>query len=99
MVSRGFFAKEVCDVLGHTNPSKAVDDHVDAEDKQNVSLGLPGRAPLVVNESGLYALIFGSKTPESKRFKDWVTSKVLPSIRKTGSYVAPGQEEPKRSDR
>ena len=82
-----FVAADVCSVLGHTNPSKAVSDHVHDDDKSNRSLGLSGKAPLVVNESGLYALIFGSRLEEAKAFKKWVTSEVLPSIRKTGSYT------------
>lgn len=81
-----FVAADVCSVLGHTNPSKAVSDHVHDDDKSNRSLGLSGKAPLVVNESGLYALIFGSRLEEAKAFKKWVTSEVLPSIRKTGTY-------------
>lgn len=83
-----FVAADVCSALEHTNPTKAVADHVDDEDKANFQLGLPGRAPTVVNESGLYALIFGSRKEAAKRFKRWVTSEVLPAIRKTGQYVA-----------
>ena len=82
-----FVAADVCAALGHSNPSKAVEDHVHSEDKSNHSLGLPGKAPLTVNESGLYALIFGSRLEAAQRFKKWVTSEVLPSIRKTGSYT------------
>lgn len=88
-----FIAKEVCTALGHTNVSKALTDHVDPEDKSNVSLGLPGRAPLMVNESGLYSLIMRSKKPEAKAFQKWVTSTVLPTLRKDGLYIA-GQEKP-----
>ena len=84
-----FVAADVCAALGHTNTSKAVEDHVHTEDKANHSLGLPGSAPTVVNESGLYALIFGSRKEEAQRFKRWVTSEVLPSIRKTGAYSNP----------
>lgn len=83
-----FVAADVCSALEHTNPTKAVADHVDAEDKANFQLGLPGSAPTVVNESGLYALIFGSRKESAKQFKRWVTSEVLPTIRKTGQYVA-----------
>ena len=83
-----FVAADVCSALEHTNPTKAVADHVDDEDKANFQLGLPGRAPTVVNESGLYALIFGSRKESAKRFKRWVTSEVLPAIRKDGYYVA-----------
>lgn len=90
-----FVAADVCKVLGHTNPSKAVSDHVHDDDKSNHSLGLSGKAPLVVNESGLYALIFGSRLEEAKAFKKWVTSEVLPSIRNTGSYSVPKQQPEK----
>ena len=83
-----FVAADVCSALEHTNPTKAVADHVDDEDKANFQLGLPGRAPTVVNESGLYALIFGSRKQSAKRFKRWVTSEVLPAIRKDGYYAA-----------
>ena len=83
-----FVAADVCSALEHTNPSVAVADHVDDEDKANFHLGLPGRAPTVVNESGLYALVFGSRKETAKRFKRWVTSEVLPAIRKTGKYTA-----------
>lgn len=83
-----FVAADVCAALGHSNPSKAVADHVHDDDKANQSLGLPGSAPTVVNESGLYALIFGSRLETAQRFKKWVTSEVLPSIRKTGAYAA-----------
>ena len=82
-----FVAADVCSALEHTNPTKAVADHVDAEDKANFQLGLPGSAPTVVNESGLYALIFGSRKEAAKRFKRWVTSEVLPAIRKNGYYA------------
>src|SRR5574344_2958667 len=79
-----FVAADVCCALEHTNPTKAVADHVDAGDKANFQLGLRGSAPTVVNESGLYALIFGSRKEAAKRFKKWVTSEVLPAIRKNG---------------
>ena len=81
-------AADVCAALELANLTKAVADHVDAEDKANFQLGLPGSAPTVVNESGLYALIFGSRKQSAKRFKRWVTSEVLPAIRKNGQYVA-----------
>ena len=87
-----FNANEICNVLGYVNPWKAVADHIDAEDltKREV-LGNGGKQMANhINESGLYALIFGSTKPEAKRFKRWVTSEVLPSIRKTGGYQRPG---------
>ncbi len=87
--------KDVTKALGYDNPSKAIRDHVEEEDKrvgvQNVtpyiidSLGRK-QHPTFINESGLYALVFGSKLPSAKKFKRWVTSEVLPSLRKTGQY-------------
>lgn len=86
-----FSAKEVCDVLGFGNPRQAVETHVDEDDVQKLdSIDSMGRKQLAnhVNESGLYALIFGSTKEEAKRFKRWVTHDVLPSIRRTGGYIA-----------
>lgn len=84
-----FVGKDVAVSLGYTNPRKAVIDHVDMEDKNSVTIrdGIRGNPNMtIINESGLYSLIFSSKLPSAKRFKRWVTSEVLPSIRKTGSY-------------
>ena len=84
-----FVGKDVADILGYTNSRKAIGDHVDEEDKNTVTIrdGIQGNPNLtIINESGVYALIFGSKLPAAKKFKRWVTSEVLPSIRKTGSY-------------
>lgn len=88
-----FVAKDVCDILGYTNASKAINDHVDQEDKlNNESLSSLGqRGGWLVNESGLYSLVLSSKLPTAKEFKRWVTHEVLPSIRKHGGYMA-GQE-------
>jgi prophage antirepressor-like protein len=84
-----FNANDVCSALEFTNPHKAVADHVDADDltKREVidTLGRPQRANFI-NESGLYALILGSTKNTAKRFKRWVTSEVLPTIRKSGGY-------------
>lgn len=84
-----FVGKDVAEVLGYSNPSKALIDHVDEEDKlNNESLSSLGqRGGWLINESGLYSLILGSKLPRAKDFKRWVTSEVLPAIRKTGGYV------------
>ena len=82
-----FIAKDVCDILDHSNHRKAV-SALD-EDEKGVTIGdTPGgpQETLTVNESGLYSLIFSSRKPEAKRFRKWVTSTVLPEIRKTGSY-------------
>lgn len=94
-----FNANEVCNALGFGNARDAIARHVDADDvgKRDTIDNL-GRTQLSnhVNESGMYALIFGSTKPEAKRFKRWVTSEVLPAIRKTGSYAAPGAMPSKR---
>lgn len=89
-----FVALDVCGALGHTNPRKAIKDHVDPEDLIKVEIETAGGRQTVnaVNESGLYALIFGSKLESAKRFKRWVTSEVLPAIRRTGRYEAPKPE-------
>lgn len=81
--------KDVAEILGYANPSKALDDHVDNEDKlNNKSLSSLGqRGGWLINESGLYSLILSSKLPKAKEFKHWVTSEVLPSIRKHGMYA------------
>ena len=79
--------KDVAIALGYTNPQKAVRDHVDEEDRTvNESFTVNGTKLTLINESGLYALILSSKLPSAKRFKRWVTSEVLPSIRRTGEY-------------
>ena len=77
-----FVAKDVCDVLGYTNASKAISDHVDSGDKlNNESLSSLGqRGGWLVNESGLYSLVLSSKLPTAKEFKRWVTHEVLPQI-------------------
>lgn len=81
--------------LGYANPSNAVSVHVDKEDKTHApiqggcSTGV--QDTIVINESGLYALILSSKLPSAKEFKHWVTSEVLPSIRKTGGIVKGGE--------
>ena len=84
-----FVGKDVALSLGYTNPQKAIRDHLDDEDRTvNDSFTVNGTSAVLINESGLYSLIFGSKLESAKRFKRWVTSEVLPSIRKTGSYSA-----------
>lgn len=84
-----FVGKDVTSILGYTNPSKAILDHVDADDKLNNETlsSLGQRGGWLINESGLYSLILSSKLPTAKRFKKWVTSEVLPSIRKHGAYL------------
>ena len=84
-----FVGKDLAVVLGYSNPQKAIRDHVDDEDKTlNDSFTVNGTRPVLVNESGLYSLILSSKLPSAKRFKHWVTSVVLPSIRQNGGYIA-----------
>lgn len=95
-----FVGKDVAIILGYQNPQDAIKNHVEKEDKK---MGEPNATPYIldsmgrkqypifINESGLYALIFGSKLESAKRFKHWVTSEVLPSIRKNGGYIS-GQE-------
>jgi anti-repressor protein len=83
-----FVGKDVAEILGYTNTPKAIRDHIDDEDKLTERIVLSGqnREVIFINESGLYSLIIGSKLPAAKKFKRWVTSEVLPSIRKTGQY-------------
>lgn len=89
-----FVGKDVAEALGYTNPRKAIIDHIDEEDKGVTNCYTLGgvQKMTVINESGVYALIFGSKLPDAKSFKHWVTSEVLPTIRKTGGYVQQGRE-------
>ena len=84
-----FVGKDVAEVLGYTNSSKALIDHVDDEDKlNNDSLSSLGqRGGWFINESGLYSLILSSKLPKAKEFKRWVTTEVLPAIRRHGAYM------------
>lgn len=86
-----FIGKDVAQILGYSNPRDALSKHVENEDKDGVairdSIGRMQKTP-IINESGVYALIFESKLPDAKKFKHWVTSEVLPQLRKTGSYSA-----------
>lgn len=86
-----FVGIDVAKSLGYANPKNAVPKHVSEEDKLNTQIEYAGqrREVTIINESGLYSLIFGSKLESAKRFKRWVTSEVLPAIRKTGSYQKP----------
>lgn len=83
-----FVGKDVAEILGYSNTRKAIADHVDEEDKGVTKCDTLGGAQdlTVINESGMYSLILSSKLPSAKRFKHWVTSEVLPSIRQTGGY-------------
>lgn len=95
-----FVGKDVATALGYKDPSSAVSKNVDLEDKTTLLIQQDGSnyksRTTFINESGLYALIFGSKLESAKNFKHWVTSEVLPSIRKTGKYE---QKQPEPTDR
>lgn len=92
-----FVGKDVAEILGYSNASKAVLTHVDPEDRSYIMLDIAdsqnGNVPrgqtktTIINESGLYSLILSSKLPNAKKFKRWVTSEVLPAIRKHGGYL------------
>lgn len=86
-----FIGKDVAKALGFANPRDAIATHVFDEDKGVDTIDTLGgkQSMTVINESGVYALVFGSRLESAKRFKHWVTSEVLPSIRKTGSYSKP----------
>ena len=85
-----FVGKDVADILGYADTDQAIRKHVDEEDKLTRRFNGSGqnREMTIINESGLYSLILSSKLPAAKKFKRWVTSEVLPAIRKTGSYTA-----------
>lgn len=95
-----FVGKDVAKSLGYKDTPKAIRDHVDDEDKRLLRVGdLPtlkvnNYGAYIINESGVYALIFSSKLPTARQFKRWVTSEVLPAIRKTGSYAVMTAPQP-----
>lgn len=83
-----FVGKDVAGILGYTNPQKALRDHVDEEDRTvNESFTVNGTSPTLINESGVYSLILSSKLPRARAFKRWITTEVLPAIRRTGGYM------------
>lgn len=90
-----FVGKDIAEALGYSDTKSAINDHVDVDDKQilqrgqNATLEIPNRGMTIINESGLYSLILSSKLESAKAFKRWVTSEVLPSIRKHGEYISP----------
>lgn len=92
-----FVGKDIATILGYSNTRDALAKHVDIEDKNTVAIhdgitrGNPNQT--VINESGLYSLILSSKLPQAKEFKHWVTSEVLPTIRKHGAYMTPAKIE------
>lgn len=98
-----FVGKDVADILGYSNSSKAIPQHVDEEDRQKQNLPTAQNGKLVaaswlINESGLYSLILSSKMPKAKEFKRWVTSEVIPAIRKHGGYLTPDKIEQALTD-
>lgn len=94
-----FVGKDIAGILGYGNTRDAILSHVDEEDRrviqksENATFEIPNRGMSLVNESGLYSLILGSKLSSAKRFKHWVTSEVLPSIRKHSAYLTPEKVE------
>ena len=86
-----FVGKDVADILGYQNGSRDINRHVEEEDRMKTMVfdGNQQKETIIINESGLYSLILSSKLPKAKEFKHWVTSDVIPSIRKTGRYTAP----------
>ncbi|WP_052233095.1 phage antirepressor [Terrisporobacter othiniensis] len=94
-----FVGKDVATVLGYSNTRKALIDHIDSEDKGVTKCDtLKGKQDMtVINESGLYSLILSSKLPNAKKFKRWVTSEVLPQIRRTGGYIPISQEDDEKT--
>lgn len=87
-----FVAADVCRALEHSNVTVAL-DRLDDDEKAKFSLGLRGGDTGCVNEPGLYSLVLGSRKPEAKNFKRWITHEVIPSIRKTGGYLTPQKVE------
>ena len=91
----GFVGKDVATALGYAKSDKAINQHVETDDKLRYQIGTSGqkREMIIINESGLYSLILSSKLPQAKEFKHWVTSEVLPQIRQTGGYIPVKQED------
>ena len=96
-----FVGKDIATILGYAKPENAIANHVDGEDKTSTLIQGSGSnyksKAILINESGLYSLILSSKLPTAKKFKRWVTSEVLPAIRKHGNYTAPKQESKSKS--
>lgn len=94
-----FVGRDVADILGYSNSKDALNKHVESEDKQIIqrsqfaTLDIPNRGLTIINESGLYSLILSSKLPQAKEFKRWVTTEVLPTIRKHGAYLTDSKIE------
>lgn len=90
-----FVGKDIASVLGYAKTDKALNQHVDEDDKLKYQIGTSGqnRNMIMINESGLYSLILSSKLPKAKEFKRWITNEVIPSIRKHGAYLTPEKVE------
>ena len=83
-----FVGKDVADILGYSNPQKAIRDHIKDKHKTvNETFTVNGTAPVLIDEAGVYSLVMRSKLPKAEEFQEWVTSEVLPTIRKTGGYI------------
>ena len=97
----GFVGKDVAEVLGYKKSRNAIAEHVDEDDKTTALIQGPGSnyktQAILINESGLYALILSSKLPRAREFKHWVTSEVLPQIRKTGGYIPVSREDDEKT--
>lgn len=95
-----FVGKDVADILGYSNTRDSLARHVDEEDKADVVIhdGSQNRSMSAINESGLYSLVLSSKMPDAKKFKRWVTTEILPSIRKNGAYMTDSVLEQAVSD-
>ncbi|MBQ0046420.1 MAG: phage antirepressor KilAC domain-containing protein [Prevotellaceae bacterium] len=95
----GFVGKDVATVLGYQNGSRDINRHVDTEDRivLKINDGCQNRDTIIINESGLYSLILSSKLPKAREFKHWVTSVVLPQIRKTGGYIPVSREDDEKT--
>ena len=93
-----FVGKDVAEALGYERTADAIKAHVEEEDRemlkvgQSPTLNVPNRGETIINESGLYSLIISSKMPSARKFRRWITSEVLPSIRKQGGYIAEQEE-------
>ena len=85
-----FVGKDIAGILGYQNGSRDINRHVDEDDRRKVMFfdGNQDKETIIINESGLYSLVLSSKLPNAKKFKRWVTSEVLPSIRKNGGYIS-----------
>lgn len=84
-----FVGKDIADILEYRNGSRDINRHIDEEDRRKSMIfdGNQNKETIIINESGLYSLILSSKLPNAKKFKRWITSDILPTIRKTGGYV------------